>query len=155
VFVILSALFKGRVVGSIHKSGSTRLLSLCLAVFFSRFCSPFLPSPSFWICGRTFEFLCYGYHWGLIGGGVHSLDHCICPIGAVIGCDPSWSPFDFIWENPTLLGILHLHMDFWVDHDHTSRIIFFSIRKLLVKFEIFSKDLLAPGAACLRCTVAA
>jgi hypothetical protein len=30
-------------------------------------------------------FLCYGCCWGLIGGEIHSLDHCIHPAGAVLG----------------------------------------------------------------------
>jgi hypothetical protein len=64
------------------------VLSFVFAVVLIRFGSlslfPFLFS---WGYGRTFEFLSCGCYWGFLGGEIHSLDHCICPIGAVFGCD--------------------------------------------------------------------
>jgi hypothetical protein len=53
----------------------------------------------------------WGFVWGPLGANIHSLDWCICPISAVLGRDPSWSQFDFVWENPNKTPILSVFSD--------------------------------------------
>jgi hypothetical protein len=99
VFVNFTALFKGRVARSIHRASSTYLHSFVSTKILSRFCSYVLPFLVFVDLWRTFKFLCCRCYWGLIGGEIHSLDHCIRPVGAVLGHNTIWSCFEFIWEN--------------------------------------------------------
>jgi hypothetical protein len=74
-----------------HGVGSNHVLSFVCAVVFYLILPLLLLVPSHWIYERTIEFLSWGCCWGLLWGEKHSLDH-----------DPSWSCFEFIWENPNI-----------------------------------------------------
>jgi hypothetical protein len=56
--VIFPALFKGGVVVSIHRASSVRFTHFCLHWNFESILLCVVPFPLFWICGKTFEFLC-------------------------------------------------------------------------------------------------
>ena len=108
MFVIFTALFKGRVVESIHKVGSTRFTHIYLHWNFESILFLHSSFPS--LCGFV-EFLSWGFIWGLLGAEINSLDCCIHHLGAVLGRDPSWSQFELVWENPNSIRIFRSAID--------------------------------------------
>lgn len=89
-----------RVAGTTHMVRWLSISIFVLAKVFESFCSCVLPFPFFMDLWRTIEFLCLWVLLGWICGWTYSLDHCLHPIGVVLDRDPSWSPFEFVWENP-------------------------------------------------------
>ena len=112
--------------GQIHPQGlSNRVLSfVCVVVFYSilspRSFTPF--SFRFWKNHRVLElWLLLGIvaRWDKLFGSLHTPS---------LSSSWSWSELISFWvhlrkpqQNPILLGILGLCMEFWFVHDHTSR----------------------------------
>jgi hypothetical protein len=54
--------------------------------------------------------------WGLIGGELHSSDHCIHLVVADFGCDLRKTQFELILENPNKTPISAVFLNRWVSH---------------------------------------
>jgi hypothetical protein len=109
VFCNLHRLILGRVAGSAHGFGWLSISVSILVKILSLFDLVFFPLLS---CGfvKNLWVLVFGCCWVLICGDINSLYHCVCLVGVVLGRDPSWSRFEFSWENPNKTLILTV---FW------------------------------------------